>query len=213
MKSEAERKRDNARAFDTFQRFFNDILDLEFKGKLLDLGSGDGSFVDYCKEQGVDAIGIDLADGVDFEKDEIPESTSSYDIVMMYSVIEHVWNPSLLLSETSRCLKPDGVLVVVTPNIDTCGSSFYDDHTHIKPYNPQGLERLMSSVGFKKLFVGLWTVGKSSRIWKMKTKRQFLIGKWLPFSGRNKRAPGILKGRSVTMLAAFQLPMEKQSEQ
>lgn len=202
-KANSNQDKANEKIFNTLQLFFKKIVKKDLKGKFLDLGCGDGSFFNYCKKQGLDAQGIDLTDGVDFEKDVLPYDSEQFDFIMLYSVIEHLFDPSNILNEVKRILKPHGIVFFITPNIDRCGSQFYDDHTHIRPYNPKGINRLMQSFDFKKEFIGLWTAGKGAWVWKIKPKFQFLLGVLLPFSGRNKLAPAFLKGKSTTMLCVF----------
>lgn len=192
------------RAVRTVQRLFENVLHREFRGSLLDLGSGDGSFCKSCqKVKGIQAVGIDIADGVDFECDKLPYEDRQFDIVFMYSVIEHIGEPANILSEIRRVLTEDGILIIITPNLDTARLRFFDDPTHVKPYNPRSITWLMSMFGFQKKFIGLWTVNKSPKLWKLPEYIQFLYGSILPFTGLHKLAPPFLKGASMTMLCAF----------
>jgi 2-polyprenyl-3-methyl-5-hydroxy-6-metoxy-1,4-benzoquinol methylase len=195
----------NGRVFTTIDRFLKIFSGYTFSGKVLDLGCGDGSFVKYCKSKGVDAVGLDINNGIDLESSALPFRNEKFDIVYMGSVIEHIEHPSVMLSQIKRVLKKYGILVVITPNIDQCKFGFYNDPTHVKPYNPAGIAEIMAIFGFEKLAVVLWTVGKSSLIWRLPEKIQFLYGRLLPFSGLNKFAPNFLKGKSRTMLCAFRV--------
>ncbi len=188
----------------TIQRLFDNILHRKFRGSLLDLGCGDGSFCKSCqKVEGIEAVGVDIADGVNFECDKLPYVDNRFNVVFMYSVIEHIKDPSNILSEISRVLTKDGILVMITPNLDTSQLRFFDDPTHVKPYNPRSIVQLMNMFGFKKEFVGLWTVNKSYNLWKLPEQIQFFYGSILPFRGLNKLVPSFLKGASRTMLCAF----------
>src|SRR5262245_54854696 len=44
---------------------------------LLDLGSADGAFVTVCAERGLNARGLDISDGVNFEHDPFPVDSAS----------------------------------------------------------------------------------------------------------------------------------------
>ena len=127
----------------------------------------------------------------------------------MYAVIEHIKDPANILNEIKRVLTHDGILIIITPNLDKVKFNFFDDPTHVKPYNPRNITWLMSLFGFKKAFVGLWTVNKSPFIWKLPEHIQFFYGNILPFSGFKKMAPSFLKGKSKSILCAFSLQKEE----
>ena len=191
------------RVFMTVNRFLELFTGQTLSGRILDLGCGDGSFVDYCNNHNLDAKGVDIADGIDFESDKLPYRDNQFSFVFMGSVLEHLNNPSNILNEVKRVLVKGGVLIVITPNIDRVKFHFYDDPTHVRPYNPTNISRLMEMFGLKRIAIGLWTVGKSSFVWKWPLELQFLCGRLLPFAGLNKQAPSFLRGKSKTMLCVF----------
>ena len=59
-----DRDYSNQRLFETFDTFFSRILMRPFGGRLLDVGCGDGSFVEFCRRQGLAVKGVDTSDGV-----------------------------------------------------------------------------------------------------------------------------------------------------
>ncbi|MDB3892431.1 class I SAM-dependent methyltransferase, partial [Alphaproteobacteria bacterium] len=117
--------------------------------------------------------------------------------------IEHIFNPHSLLREIYRVLDDNGACVMITPNVESEGLSFFDDPDHKKPYTPKGLKWLMQMYGFSQCNVGLWTVRKPTNIWGLPMRVQFALGKVFPFYGRNSIAPSFLKGRSKTMIGSF----------
>lgn len=207
-KSKQDSMQMSQRVVATMRRFFKHVLGRSFAGRLLDVGCGDGSFVEGCRKEGLDAVGIDIKDGVDFEHDRLPFKEDEFDIVFMYSVLEHINDPSNLLSEVRRVLARNGLLIVITPNMDQVKFKFYDDPTHVRPYNPKSICWLMGLFNFQRLGVGLWTVNKSPFLWRLPEGIQFAYGRLLPFSGLNRSAPSFLKGKSKTMLCAFSLQKE-----
>lgn len=94
--------------------------------KILDVGCGSGFFmvicggqvfgldddenVEVCRRRGLQAYPIDL------EKDCFPFKDASFDVTVCLEVIEHLTNPRNVLSEMSRVLKPNGYLLISTPN-------------------------------------------------------------------------------------------------
>jgi len=203
------RLKSQERVYCALSMLFNEVLRVPLKGKVLDLGCGDGSLVKILnRKDGIIAAGIDIKDGVNFETDVLPYGENEFDIAIMYAVIEHLNNPSNILAELRRVTKKNGKIIVITSNFDlshpmVCDKAFFDDPTHVHSYNPMSIQHLMRLYNFKKKFIGLWTVPKSSFIWKLPMQWQFYIGALLPFRGSAKYAPSFLKGKSKIMLCVF----------
>lgn len=100
---------------------------------LLDVGCGEGHSLKYFSEQGWGVRGLDfsvdgcrrmnpeclnwLTQGDVFENlERLIDENSSYDVVMLDNVLEHVLDPPGLLSRLHRLVKPGGVLIVEVPN-------------------------------------------------------------------------------------------------
>lgn len=98
------------------------------------------------------------------ERDDFPYEDARFDVIVNCDAIEHLLcNPVHMLAECHRVLKPDGVMVVTTPNvlrIDNVvrllrGRNIYDKYVlesasarHPREYTPDELARLVESVGF-----------------------------------------------------------------
>lgn len=97
---------------------------------VLDLGCGDGALLSRLSEQSRMAIGVDLSEvGLALAQHHLPRSplvnsdvvflpfkAGVFDLALCADVIEHVVDPSRLVSEIHRVLKPDGSIVLSTPN-------------------------------------------------------------------------------------------------
>ena len=152
---------------------YNDLLHLIFKrnpqAKLLDIGCGRGEWLQNCRDKGYEALGIDdNQDMVDFSQDLGLNAikaeaklfvqscnSNSYDFITLFHIIEHLKDEDLfsLLENCQRILKPDGLLLIETPNIDNIQVStrtFYIDPTHINHINPDYMDFLLKRVGFYK---------------------------------------------------------------
>ena len=57
-------------------------------------------------------------------------------------------DPSNLLTEAKRVLKPDGYFFIETPNWQYSHKSFFDDYTHVKPYTTTSLKSVLCDFGF-----------------------------------------------------------------
>lgn len=67
--------------------------------------------------------------------EEIPVEDHSFDIVVSFETIEHLENHQLLLTEIKRVLKPEGILIISTPN-----KLFYSDKNgYINPFHKKEL--------------------------------------------------------------------------
>lgn len=107
--------------------------------RLLDIGSGDGSFAKMAVEGGASVTGIDpnpeavlkaktLVPGARFDigtAENLPYGDVSFDIAVIVNTLHHVPIPAMemALAEASRVLDAHGFLVVIEPSAD---GSFFD---------------------------------------------------------------------------------------
>jgi 2-polyprenyl-3-methyl-5-hydroxy-6-metoxy-1,4-benzoquinol methylase len=96
-------------------------------GTLLDVGCAAGQFMLLAKAAGFAARGVELnpgtaaiARGKGFDVavgpvEDVPFEPTSFDVVHMGDVIEHVRDPAALLRRVRGLLKTDGLVAVVTP--------------------------------------------------------------------------------------------------
>lgn len=98
------------------------------RGKVLDLGCGDGDYSKMLKGLGFEIVACDLDEGIfkykdeiQFEKCDITEkldfSDNFFDYILFLEVIEHLRNPYFVMKEISRILKLNGALLISVPNI------------------------------------------------------------------------------------------------
>jgi 2-polyprenyl-3-methyl-5-hydroxy-6-metoxy-1,4-benzoquinol methylase len=111
---------------------YNKQLDLlkkyGLKGKLLDYGCGDGSFLKFFEGRGYELFGAEYNPelvevlskqnpSVRFQTIEhlLSEDGESYDIIHLGDVLEHLVNPLEIVEALKRKLTPNGVLFVEGP--------------------------------------------------------------------------------------------------
>lgn len=129
--------------------------------RLLDVGCGQGQFVDASLHAGWNVRGIDLArpaiaigrsfglpvDVVDFFDASI--EASSYDLVTMFELIEHVPRPGRFLARAEEVLRPGGLVYLTTPNFASldrliAGSAWEPIHPeHLSYFTPTTLAALV----------------------------------------------------------------------
>ena len=98
-------------------------------GRLLDIGSGLGHLLKLAQDQGYNAVGIDASPaavrfagevfGVQSSVGMFPgciPAGSSFDIVIMNHVLEHLPEPGIALQEATALLEPGGILAIAAPN-------------------------------------------------------------------------------------------------
>jgi len=102
------------------------------QGKLLDVGAGSGILVEKALSMGYKAQGIEPSEWLQQQAekknlpiycgllDDIPKE-STFDVITLIDVIEHVEDPRTLLDDCFERLRENGVILVATPD---CGSFF-----------------------------------------------------------------------------------------
>lgn len=98
-------------------------------GSLLDVGAGRGELLLVARQQGWSVQGIEpsivFADyavrysGVEVRRETIEDCgfpESSFDVVVVGGVLEHLYDPNETVKEIARVLRPGGVLFVDVPN-------------------------------------------------------------------------------------------------
>lgn len=51
--------------------------------------------------------------------DSLPLDDNTIDLVLFQEVIEHLYNSDLIMAEIGRVLKPNGLLILSTPNLSS----------------------------------------------------------------------------------------------
>lgn len=144
---------------------------------ILDIGSSTGDFLLYAKSLGFTVSGIELSQKASQTANSRGISTfngllehadyeeGTFDIITMFNVIEHIATPADLLTDVLRIMKPGGVLLIETGNIDSWTMQYQqgkwhffdmDRHGgHVCFHSPQSLIRLVENAGFR--FAGITT--------------------------------------------------------
>jgi len=103
------------------------------KGIHLDIGCGNGWLLDRTRNLGWNVLGIEPDPkaanqakkiNIDIVGNKIENANikeSSITIITIRHVIEHVEDPSSLLKQCFKLLKPHGKLIIITPNIESLG--------------------------------------------------------------------------------------------
>lgn len=136
-------------------------------GKILDIGTAGGCFLNAAKEDGLEVYGvepnhwlcawgkkhygIDIKQGDIFSVNYDPEIFS---VVTLWDVIEHTPNPKAILKECKRVLNSDGLLVVNIPDIDTwlvkaMGKKWpFWSSVHLYYFTKKTMIQMLNEIGF-----------------------------------------------------------------
>lgn len=151
-------------------RYVKEWIDKDLQGEILDLGCGRGEWLDILRENGYQALGIDLnkrslnecrkkdlkvvcADAGAYLKSLPNESVR---LVTSFQLIEHLELPQLiyLFQELGRVVKKGGLIIMETPNpcnLQVGAASFYLDPTHVRQLHPEFVQFLASRNGFGRV--------------------------------------------------------------
>ena len=137
-------------------------------GKVLDVGCGDGQFLNRMRQLGWGVDGVDFDSGaianakekynLDLRQGDLISAgfkDQTFDAVTMNHVIEHVPNPIEVLKESRRILKPSGRLVLNTPNGQSLGLKTFrerwfglDAPRHLQIFTAKSLARVAELAGY-----------------------------------------------------------------
>ncbi len=101
--------------------------------KVLDVGCKSGRFTIILKQENIDVVGLDfnvaqlretvqLKSKVSFppfvigDAERLPFKDESFNKVICIDLLEHLLKPHALLEESKRLLKPNGVVILITPS-------------------------------------------------------------------------------------------------
>jgi O-antigen chain-terminating methyltransferase len=148
-----------------------ELLEMDTVSKALDIGCGRGEWIQLLQQKGIEAHGVDAnstmislceEEGIQHVtcKDAITYlkecDNESFDFISAFHLIEHLplEITLLLLAQIMRVLKPQGKLVIETPNPDNLlvsSLTFYNDPTHRNPIPKEVAKFLCEYAGFKEI--------------------------------------------------------------
>ena len=154
----------------TIQRY-NEILDnLEVYRKtnnLIDVGCGDGFFLETAKKRGWNVFGTEYTDtavaicrkkGIEMQQGKLNPNQYAdgfFDVVASFEVLEHINNPNEELGYFSKILRNGGAVYLTTPNFNSLSRyllgnqwSIIEYPEHLSYYTRKTLKSLFVKHGF-----------------------------------------------------------------
>lgn len=150
-------------------------------GKILEIGFGNGEYLDKMRKLGWKVIGIELSKkavsnaakrGLEVyygtvSNVHLPER--SFDVIYMWHVLEHLPNPREIIREIHRLLRPDGFLFIAVPNTRNIQFKLFgkywdqlDVPRHLFNYSPSNLRLLLNKENFHPVWIKTRSWGKNS---------------------------------------------------
>jgi 2-polyprenyl-3-methyl-5-hydroxy-6-metoxy-1,4-benzoquinol methylase len=180
-----------------------EVMWLRGRGRLLDVGCGNGRFLGEMKSLGWDVAGVEFdpaavqvarSRGLEVHEGSVHDARfeeGGFDAVTLSHVIEHVADPVETLARCRRFLKPGGRLVMATPNPRSfCRRVFgrrwrgWEVPRHLFVYSAGALRRIAKRAGLEILSV--FTTAKAAA--------------WHWHAVRGRRAEAVLFGLIASTL-------------
>ena len=131
------------------------IKQYKTQGKFLDVGCGDGTFLNYIDYPFI-KDGIDIRGKYRIGNFPEYEFNSTYDIVHMRATLEHVKNPRAYISKAYDILNKGGLIAIThIPNINNYPKmkGLIKKDEHLIYFNPESIVYLLKDCGFEILDV------------------------------------------------------------
>ncbi len=141
------------------------------QGRVLDFGCAMGYFLDVAREDDYEVCGVEISKYASeyavntgkhtvYNGDLISGNFADdfFDIITMWDVLEHLYNPVEILSETNRILKKNGALIIETLNISSFAARImkknwplFSPPYHLFYFNFETLTGLLNKTGFNTI--------------------------------------------------------------
>jgi 2-polyprenyl-3-methyl-5-hydroxy-6-metoxy-1,4-benzoquinol methylase len=193
-----------------------------YKGHVLEIGAGTGSFADAMYKKGWMVTAIEPDDEsrkkalVNYDLNLLPIDElynlpkHKFDVVTLWHVLEHVHDLTDYMNLFSTLLKSNGRLIIAVPNNDSLDAKFYknlwaayDVPRHLYHFTPKSMNYLCQQHGFeivqyKPMWFDSYYVSLLSEKYKnsglLGSIRAFFIGALSNFTAlrNNKKASSII---------------------
>ncbi len=152
------------------ERRTNSIRKLITKNsKILEIGSGDGFFLEKMYDNGYNITGIEIskqrrerskkitkAKILDQDFSQEIKDLDKFDLIVLFHVLEHIHEPKNFLKNISKLLNSNGKIVVEVPNyndfqirVNKSYKNWQHQRAHIHYFTPKILKKIFRESGFK----------------------------------------------------------------
>lgn len=180
----------------TLDSYFNSLSayikdEFDGKGKILDIGSNDGSFLQKFKDSKWEMIGVDpainlvsisAASGIPtlpafFTRSVANLLASDFDVIVAMNILAHTPDPLEILLGMKSCLKENGKILIQTSQANMFISGEFDTiyHEHISFFNVKSMKAIVERAGLHLSKVKIVSVHGGSYLWELKKNQSFHV--------------------------------------
>lgn len=158
------------------RRNLKKILPLKKRGKLLDVGCATGIFLETAQKESFEVFGVDSSSFAFIHlpqplKTRVQKTTVGktkfpdkfFDLVTMWDLIEHLFDPRSELKRIRKFLKDDGLLVIGTNDVESLWARlwgknwhFFAPPQHLHYFSKSTLKKLLNHAGFEIIHTAKW---------------------------------------------------------
>ncbi|MEK3720373.1 class I SAM-dependent methyltransferase [Paenibacillus sp. FSL H8-0034] len=143
---------------------------LQPDASMIDIGCGAGTFVRFMKDEGFGAEGIDISKrSIEFgirklnldnhlhvcHWNGLKQDNQTYDLVTIWTLLEHLKEPEELIKFTAEVLKAEGYLIIEVPTVDSLLFDVMKENYfwmmppyHLFLFSVRGLKDMLNRNGF-----------------------------------------------------------------
>jgi 2-polyprenyl-3-methyl-5-hydroxy-6-metoxy-1,4-benzoquinol methylase len=138
------------------------------QGKILDIGSGTGAFLNSMQQAGWQVKGLEPDANARAKALELYQINTSpsheifdlpaerFDAITMWHVLEHVHELQAYIAQLKKMLKPGGKICIAVPNYTSYDAAHYDQYwaaydvpRHLYHFSPKAMQNLINQHGMK----------------------------------------------------------------
>ncbi len=200
-------------------------------GRALDIGCGQGAFLQLLRREGWEVQGTELAEeparrarqaGIPVFMGEIQEGQfgeGSLDLVTLWHVIEHLRDPAGMLRRISLMVDRKGLVALSTPNVGSTQARVFrerwfhlDPPRHLYLFSPETLNRLMAQAGFRMIYLNHFSMEQNPYGWVQSALNRMAFPEGALYSflkssyGKKRLENSYLLARLLLLSAALLLP-------
>ena len=171
-KAENEARKIKHKTFENRLNQLNLKLNSNSNSNILDCGCATGYFLDIVKQRGANAFGVEISNfGANICKEKFGENNVfegqfenakfendiKFDAIFMSDYIEHVRNPKLVVEKAFLMLKPNGLLVITTPKLNSFSHKMMKNSwsqyktEHLFYFSFENLKNILENSGFENV--------------------------------------------------------------